>query len=73
LVPVQIGAMDDQLLELDMNITFKLIWSRHLVWNIEDNNLMEDTLQFGARPNWRAISAVLLKVVKLSRTTSSAN
>ena len=24
---------------------------------------MEDTLQFGARPNWRAISAVLLKVV----------
>jgi len=52
-----------QLLELDMNITFKLIWGRRLVWNIEDNDLMEDTLQFGARPNWRAISAVLLKVV----------
>jgi len=45
--------MDNQLLELDMNISFKLIWGRHLVWNIEDNNLMEDTLQFGARPNRR--------------------
>jgi len=52
-----------QLLELDMNITFKLIWGRRLVWNIEDNDLMEDTLQFSARPNRRAISAVLLKVV----------
>jgi hypothetical protein len=52
-----------QLLELDMNITFELIWGRRLVWNIEDNDLMENTLQFGARPNRRAISAVLLKVV----------
>jgi len=52
-----------QLLKMDMNITFKLIWGRRLVWNIEDNNLMEDTLQFRARPIRRAISAVLLKVV----------
>lgn len=50
-----------QLLEADMNMIFKIVWGRRLVWHAEDNGHFSNTSQYGSRPGKTAISAVLLK------------
>jgi hypothetical protein len=49
------------LLEFDMNTHFTITIGRQMIWNAEDNHLLDDIPQYSNRSGKSAISAVLLK------------
>jgi Reverse transcriptase (RNA-dependent DNA polymerase) len=51
------------LYEADYNVILKIIWARKLVWNVHDNNRINEG-QAGSRPGFNAIDIVIQKEMK---------
>ena len=49
------------LLEYDMNLQFGITINRQMTWKAEDTGALDTIPQFGTRPGFQAISAVILK------------